>query len=483
MRRLTLQNNITAKYEFEELEKLDKFKYHACDKINKKTQHLFYTSFVSRADDINSINFDKLQRHKNIIDMAIKMVEKQYLAGMREPMIIYPHELRKSYRFAVYKHVQSKVAQKNKTNEGARENCSQPYWVYQDKICCYEFRKKNLKSKFQCFVEFDSAYKPDNTIKMNLRMSKSAYENRQTFYKDGFDLVYEENSIKVRHVSELIVDKKVDNKIEKFVAIDSWANLHTILVDKNDTNVDSQGRPRFNIDRKVVCGLYNKHKSSTRAKRIINQVKKFDKPELYRKRLDVLIQSIKMHTSSIINTNDESKVILIVPSKSSCTSKMYAEMLDVFCDEVKLLCKKHGITLEVLERTYDEFKTTISKYKERTKQWAVKHKTVQNYKLSEHLTWTDVALCGLLFKYEDFYPILKKSGKFSEHILKNTDKTDGQVLEGMTFEMFKESWLDWSKQYPDEFSSDEATIIAAYKAHNESIQAQKEQHFEEESFI
>lgn len=458
-----------TEYDFEKQVKVPGFRYARSQKIDKKTQRIFYMSYVSEASDLNDSTWSKLQKHKAMLDLAISMVEKQYKEGMRSPAIIYPQGLNKNYQFHVYKHVKSKIEQKNQTKE-KKENCSQPYWVYADKIRTYEFRNKDRSSKFQAFIEFESSYSDSETIKVNLRLSKKGYENRHTFYKDGFDIVYNGPAVRIRHVSELIVNLKADNKIEKHIMIDAWANIHTILVDKNDTNVDDRDRPRFNEDRKLVCGLQEKFGNTTNMKRIIANIKSFKNPELYKKRLDALQNCVRAKLRTIIGKDDESKVIILEPT--CLDSKLYKELVDTVKDEVSKICQKSGIKCIKASASASDLKSLIVQHKKKSNDWAEKHNYGRKFNLDEHIKWHEFMIASLLLMYPDFYPILKRGGKFSTSTHENTDKNDCQVLDKPkypSFEDFKKQWLTLSEQFPYEYATDEVSIRKGFVLNAKTI--------------
>lgn len=443
-------------YTFERLEEQQGFRYTAKSKVNKHRQSIYYRSFSSLAEDTNKCTYDKLRLHKQTIDYAIRYVEKQYRAGMSHSMMLYPESLNKKYRYYVYTYVKNKV---NNNNE-IKEHTFQPYWVYGEFIKHYEFRKdKDRSSKFQCFVEFEPSYSETDTIKVNLRMNKQGYDNRNTLYRDGFDLVYVENNVKVRHVSEQVVDFKADNNIERHIVIDAWGNLHSALVDKREETTNDKGQPRFNESKHVVCAKYEKVKCSKKMNSLLQSLTtrySEQDSEFFKSRISRIIDGLKIHTRNLIGSDNETSVKILMPSKFE--SNIYKALSKAFYDEANSTCSKLGIRCQTKFVEKHKIDTIVKKHKTETKNYKNRAKHGIDYKESEHTKWKDFLIASLRLNYNTFYPILTMNRKSSYTHCETTDENGCQVLEKPAYpswEEYQQGYDTLVKEWPTEFKPGE----------------------------
>lgn len=408
------------KYEFEPLKQRNDYIYHSGIKFDKKTQVPYYCSFVSYAEDLNKSTIAKLEKHKRVIDLAIKMVESQYKGGQRWPAISFPKQLIATYHWHVYKHVVSKLKDKKETGFG-----SQPYWIYSKHLVTYAFRKKDLGSKFQCFVEFVPSYSSEETIKVNLRMNKRTYENRDKLFLDGLDLVYSEECVKVRHISKQFVSYKEYNGIEKHLFIDAWSNIHTGLINKNPDNVDEEGRPRYNEETKVACGIQNVLRNTKFVKDRINLIKSCKNSKKYGEYLNSLIPSIKAKVEAEIGKDNETLIILNCPLDND--SVLFNDIVSIFYKEVLNHCAKLGIRVKVVNKSMEQLREKLQKHKARSNKYIEKVGYGKTNDLNASIKWHEYMYACFMFEYDGFYPILKRGGKFLVNPFKNTDGKEHQV--------------------------------------------------------
>lgn len=422
-------------YNFTKIKQLSNFRYYSKQKYDKKSSTLYYTSYTSKAKDLNLATLAKIQRHKQIIDLAFKMVENQMRQGICSyATMIYPTNLTNDYKFYIYNTVAAKLKReerkaKNKI-EDLKEKAFQPYWVYSKMIRCYEFREnKGLLSKFQCFVEFKSADSRDKTIKLNLAMSRKGYENRHTLYKDGFDLLLENNQVKVRHVSEEIVNLKKDNNIERHLVVDAWGNIYSATIDKNPDNLTESGLPRFNEDRKVVVSKLEIFRRSKKVENLLNYLDKHysqNEANLFYNRMKVLDQSIQMKLASIIGSNEESKIQILVQQNPK--DNIFKETSSSFLEGSQRLCAKRGIKLKVVFVTKEEIDSIVKKHKEDSNTYSEKHKGYGFvYKDINKTKWQEHLIASIKLAYKDFYPIFARAEKSLVKHSKNTDENGSQV--------------------------------------------------------
>lgn len=412
-------------YKFLQLPQNKDYRYRSCQSIDKSSQSLYYKSYVSIAEDINKFNYDKLLKHKSTIDFAIEYIKKQVKQGLEWGHIVYPQSLNPMYRYYVYKHVKAKLKLKSKNKNVG----SQKYWVPDKCIITYGFRDLDRASKYQSYIEFIPSYSKDDSIKMNLRMTAKAYKNRHLFYLDGFDLVFKNKSVFIRHISEQIVEQRVYNDIEKYISIDTWCNVHSALVDKRKSTRDEKGRPRFNEETKVVCALRRSTHNTKFIKNTLNLIKSAKNTSKFYEYVKSLEPAIKNKVKSIIDRDSESKIILFYANNMQ--SKFYQCIFDMFYKAVEDLCSQKGIIFEVQSQTIEDISNVVKQHKEKANVFMKKSKKsdyCKMYNAQEHLKWSEFMLAALLFNYPDFYPILQHGGKFPAMPVEVTDKKDSQVL-------------------------------------------------------
>lgn len=411
-------------YSFIEFMNDNDYRYR-CQSYDKKKFSLYIRSFDSAACDLNTNMTAKVTRHKDVIDSAIKFIEGQLKRGATFSTLIYPSNLRKEYRWYVNQFVKTKLRlAKNKQDTKG----SQKYWVPNVVIKTYGFRDKDRTSKFQCFVEFLSAdAKETETIKMNLRMSKKAYENRHLFYLDGFDLVFREDSINVRHVSEKLVERKEDNGITRYMTIDAWTNIHSVITDKTfDNEAVKAVYDNMSKDDKAIYGkLYRTHNRAN-LRKVLHRAKSMSSKHTFYDDCQSIKNAIHSKVMHIINSCDESKVVLLIPT--GIQSNLYDIIIDKFVSSVSDECKKHGIQLDVQLKPITDIKETVLKHRQRTNEVSRSYGRYSNKELKSHLKWSELAIAAVAYNYKDTYPALFPTGKFTEIVERRTEQNDARVL-------------------------------------------------------
>lgn len=445
-------------YDFELLEKQKNFRYSEKDKYNRKTQSIYYTSYTSAAKDLNNCTYEKLMKHKELIDFSIKYVSKQIEQGFRAPCIIYPVELNKSYRYSVYQYaLQQKKLKDRKAKENHVDHSTQKYWVYGKNIKTYAFRRKNKKSKFQSFIEFYPSYSQKETIKLNLRMSNRGYAQRDTIYTEGFDLVFEKDNVNVRHVSEEIVNKVKKNNIEKFICIDCYSNIHVAVLNTDKTLANEYGIAKLNTNKKVVCCKYYQERNTKTVRRLFDSMKNWVEPERFAVISETLKRCIKAKLRNCLGSDNESKVTILL-NYSDCTRTQVFNYW--FRNITRDLCNRSGLKLEIIGTHEEIVKDWLKSFKKNDIEYRKRLNLTLRY--SEENIDKPKTYESLLYlmtrKYQNYYPVLIKNRKFSDSVSTGTDENPNQVLakpKYPTVEEFKKQYAEWHKTLPEEFPIDE----------------------------
>lgn len=405
------------------------FKYFNKDKVDKTLQYIYYHSYISNIVDLNTNMYKKLIRHKQMIDKAIDYAYNQLKRGFDMCHIIPYSYLNKKYvyqvnKFAEYLHKLDRLEVDKK-----RKYCSQKYWIYAKHIKSYFFRDNDLSSKFQAFVEFESADRRDNTIKLNLQMTKKAFEHREEIFLDGFDIVFDKDLKNncVRHVSQEIITRKQDNSIERHITIDAFVNIYSALIDKNPENSDEKHRIRFNEQKKLVCCDFKKSKGSKLVQKHLDKLRKFEKPDLFGKRMSEIRQNMKNRLSNIIGYDNESKVIIMAPTNT--TSIVYDRFIKMFTRLAADFCEQYGISYKINRIPCQTIISQVKEYKKKTNEYSKAHNYGFKFDDINKVKASDIINCSILCEYPDFYIIFKKRGKFTKNGLKYTGKKGCSVLD------------------------------------------------------
>lgn len=410
----------TTKYHFKSTSSIDgTLKHYVSSKRLKSTGHYkIYDSYISNVIDLNKIKQQALLVHFHTINKAIKYAKLQIEHGQCEKAHLPLPELHKSYWHRVYQAAlrQIKLEQSGYTSKESFE-ASQPYWIDQNAIVTYGFREdKNLKSKFQAFVEFVNANKNYGTIKLNLQMSKSAYKHIDEIYMDGFDLVKNDKSFSVRHIKQSLIKAKESTGIDKLLFVDKWLNMYTIEVDK--TALGEHGYMYYDEEKKTVNGfIYKSHKTSAIAKLLMKLTSKVS-PEKYQDILHRFEMSLKARLSQEIGSNNEDNITLLLPRYHHKTANNINTMVGRI---TKDLCMRKGLKLGVIIEDDDKINKVVEQHKKQ-------HLSKQNIKLSSHTKWQEYAYALMLFKYKGFYPYLRKSRKSSVKISYTIPQKDVEEL-------------------------------------------------------
>ena len=334
-----------------------------------------------------------------------------------------------------------------KKSNKMRINCSQPYWVYSKHIKTYCFKEnKTLSSKFQCFVEFESAYRNAGTIKLNSRLTNRAWKNKDKIFMSGFDLVFI-NGISIRHVTEEIVTMKKPNNIEKHITIDSFANIYSTTINTSikDDNVDELNRPRYSPSKKLLCGSFSKSKGSRLVQKHLNAFKKSFNTNKFYSRIKDIRQNMRNRLLNIIGSNDESKIYLLAPT--NCSSKVYSIFVNMFNKQVEDICYLKGIPLEVTFMPCETIIKTVQEYKTKANEYSKENHYGFEFKNPNEVKASDIINAGILNIHKDFYIILKKRGKFTSCNLKNTHQNDDGATKQETHTLsIEEARLLYKKQ-------------------------------------
>lgn len=411
------------KYNFITFTNDNNYRYY-CQKYDKKLYHKYIQSYSSEALDLNKQMKEKVLQHRRILDKAIASVENQMKRGFTDTTIIYPFELRKEYQWYVKQFVKNKLklAKTQKDTNG-----SQKYWVPVRAVKTYGFRDKDLTSKFQCFIEFISADKNEqSTIKLNLNMSKKAYENRHLLYLDGFDLVFKQNSIFVRHVSEKLVKAKKDNGITKYMTIDAWSNIQSITIDSNVDTKSVRALYKLSDEDELIYGITHRTHNSKSLRKTLARVKSMKSKETFYTDSKIIENAIHSKVRALVNRDDESKIVLYIPE--DIQSNLYDIIKKKFISSVKDECKKYGIKVETQYERIDNIKSSILKYRQKSNEVAKGFKPYKEKQLKAHLKWSEIAIAAILYNYKDFYPALLTNGKSITELGESTEKHDSQVL-------------------------------------------------------
>lgn len=431
------------------------FKKSVKDKIDRQNEYIYYRSYISELTDLNKNKIDKLLKHKEVIDKAVDFVLCQLRKGFQIKAGYLPcSDLNPKYHYNVIKYAEHLYQQETHTKQG-RENCTQPYWVYGKHIKTYGFRyDKTLKSKFQGFIEFESAYKgEEDTIKLNLRLSKKAYKMKDTIFLDGFDIVYNENNnIQIRHVSEEVIERKTDNNIERHLVIDSFANIHGVFIDKNYIEKDFKHHYRIDLRNKIICGDYQQYKASKLVQKYIDKFQKYQEPDLFKKRMHDIHQNIKNRVSNIIGSEQESKIHLLIPTNT--TSQVYNSFIKMFTNIVKDECKHQGIKLITHELPCETIISQVIEYKKKANEYQKKKRYGYEFKDINKVKASDIINCSILCEYPDYYIILRKNGKFISSISESTSKNDYSVSDKI--KLRRKRIKSYNLEYPtfDEYKNE-----------------------------
>ena len=412
-------NKIDGKnYQFVKLPQSEEYRYSAFQTYDKHKITLYHQSYSSEAKELRKKTLEQLKRHKETIDFAIKYVANQMKRGFGHGLIVFPSNLRKEYRWYVEQYARSQL-KLDKTKAGTKG--SQKYWVPNCCIETYGFRDKDRKSMFQCFVEFKSAFRDEpDTIKLDLRMSKKAYEHRHLFYLGGFDLVYRQDSIYVRHVSEKLVQQKPDNGIIKYMLIDSWLNVHTATVDKNNC---------VNEDKQTVTYKSRRTKNSTFMRKVLQKVKNcYDKDKFYENML-AIENSIRQRVDKLVNDSDECEIIVCLPENNPVQSKLYSKITECFLDALSDRCQMHGIKLSMNRFDLNDIRRVIPEYRRLANGHALGKKLpYSNKELKSHLRWSEMLMGILMRRFYMYFPTLQTDCEFTEKSVKSTGANDHRVV-------------------------------------------------------
>lgn len=390
-------------YSFIQQNKIPNFRYSNYDGYDKHLSWLFYESYVSTCDKLNACTKQKLLAHKDMIDSAIAMVKNQIARGlngdsMNVKAFYYPQGFNMHYAHYVVNYVKWERKNKDKKLSGlGRISCAQKYWVYKRMIKTYGFRDKTKSSLFQAFVEFDSAVLKDGCIKLNLNMSNKAYKSRDKIFMDGFDLVFDNDEIKVRHVSEEVVRKVAENGIRQILMIDSNGSIHSGIIDENKS---------LNNAANEVYAFRTLHSSNSKfVCKVLNRIKSFRKPEDFHKDLERLRPSIKARLLEILKNTDASKVLIAVEDNSN---NLHRELQRIFVEELMIVCRKLGLESREFsnERSYIEELAMKLRKSIKNKDYTLQPAKTDFVKWYEHLSgW-------LYLLYKNRTPYLFVSRKF-----------------------------------------------------------------------
>ena len=444
-------------YEFSNINQEQNFRYSANDTFDRKKSYIYFRSYMSDVIDLNKIKLDRLLKHKQILDQAVDYVLYQLRKGNKVSTKTLPFDtLNKKYRYNVIQYANYLYKLETHSKPEGRENCTQPYWVYNKCLIEYGFRKdKTLKSKFQGFVSFESAYNRDKEpICLNLRLSKKAYKKKDTIFLGGFDIVFnKDNTIQIRHVSEKVVEKKEDNNIERHLVIDSFANIHDVLIDKNFIESDEKHPYRIDVQNKIICGSYQQHKGSDIVQKCIDKFHKFKEPKLFKERLNNVYQNIKNRTLNIIGSDNETKICLLKPTNT--TSQIYNSFIKMFTNVVSDICKQQGIKLIIHELPCETIIKQVQDYKKSANNYQGKKKYGYKFKDVNKVKASDIINCSILCEYPEYYIILRKNGKFTCSLAESTSKNDYSVSDKIrimrqrikSYELVYPTWEEFEEDF------------------------------------
>ena len=428
-----------------QVDRIPGYKYTNNDEYDKSTSYIHYKSFISNIPDLNKCTQEKLLRHKQIIDESINYILGQLRRGFDICHVISHSDLKPSYRYYVKKCAEIMYKKEKgvyKPDDELR-SCSQKYWVYSTNIKTYGIRDKDLKSKFQAFVEFDSAYRKDDTIKLNLQMTKKAYKHRNEIFLGGFDLIFDNKGSHVRHISENIVTPLKDNKIEKFLSIDAFGNIYSAVIDNNiidnkpyeittkkELKRDVQ-QCLENIDDRIIYSKYEYLPASKLVKKNINAIIRYNKPELYMKRINDISQNIRNRLINNIRKNGETKITILIQQN---VSPSYRHLIKEFYNHVKDICHEQGILLNTIEAPIETINSTMLQYKRdvnkikyslRARGFNYKYRDTRKRVVHAY----ESVIYSILCNYPNNYVIFKKDGKSTKKSLEKMSKMACSVLD------------------------------------------------------
>lgn len=440
------------------------YKYTNNDEYDKSTSYIHYKSFISNIPDLNRCTREKLLRHKQIIDESIDYILGQLRRGFDICHVISHSDLRPSYRYYVKRFAETLYKKEKgiyKSNDDDElRSCSQKYWIYSTNIKTYGIRDKDLKSKFQAFIEFNSAYAKDDTIKLNLQMTKKAYKHRNEIFLGGFDLIFDDKGSHVRHISEKIVTPLPDNRIERFLSIDAFGNIYSAVIDdltnsykpyetsielpekittKKQQSIDVK-RCLEDIDERTIYSNYLYSPASKLVKKNINAIIRYKQPELYSKRMNDISQNIRNRLINIIGA--ESKITLLIQQNVSCS---YKHLIKIFYNHIKDICHEQGILLNTIEAPIETINSTMLQYKRDVNKikYSLRARGF-NYKYRDTRkrvvhAYESIIYC-ILCNYPNNYIIFKKDGKSTKKSLEKMSKMACSVLDAVEFlEKYKAS--------------------------------------------
>ena len=429
------------------------YRYTNNDEYDKSTSYIHYKSFISNIPDLNKCTQEKLLRHKQIIDESIDYILGQLRRGFDICHVISHSDLKPSYRYYVKKCAETMYKKEKGIYKPDDElkSCSQKYWVYSTNIKTYGIRDKDLTSKFQAFIEFNSAYRKDDTIKLNLQMTKKAYKHRNEIFLGGFDLIFDNKGSHIRHVSQKIVTPLKDNKIEKFLSIDAFGNIYSAVVDNSiinykpyETETESPEKIKTkidrdkdvqrcleNIDERIIYSKYEYLPASKLVKNNINSIIRYNKPELYMKRINDISQNVRNRLINTIRKHGETKITVLIQQN---VSPSYKHLIEIFYNHVKDICHEQGISLDTIEAPIETINSTMLQYKRDVNKikYSLRARGF-NYKYRDTRkrvvhAYESVIYC-ILCNYPNNYIIFKKDGKSTKKSLEKMSKMACSVLD------------------------------------------------------
>ena len=448
-----------------QINKIFGYRYTNNDEYDKSTSYIHYKSYISNMPDLNRCTREKLLRHKQIIDESIDYILGQLRRGFDICHVISHSDLRPSYRYYVKRFAETLYKKEKgiyKPDDDELRSCSQKYWVYSTNIKTYGIRDKDLKSKFQAFIEFNSAYAKDDTIKLNLQMTKKAYKHRNEIFLGGFDLIFDDKGSHVRHISEKIVTPLKDNRIERFLSIDAFGNIYSAVIDditnsykpyetsielpdkivtKKQRETDVK-RCLEDIDERTIYSNYLYSPASKLVKKNINAIIRYKHPELYTKHMNDISQNIRNRLTNIIGA--ESKITLLIQQNVSCS---YKHLIKIFHNHIKDICHEQGILLNIIEAPIEtinsamlQYKRDVNKIKYSLRARGFNYKYRDTRKRIVH-AYESVIYC-ILCNYPNNYIIFKKDGKSTKKSLEKMSEMACSVLDMQSSLMkYKESLI------------------------------------------
>lgn len=395
-------------YSFVEQKKLSNYRYSNKDVYNKETSWLFYESYISHCERLNTATKEKVFAHKQMIDSAITMVKSQIARGlngdsMNIKAFVFPQNFNMNYAYYVVRYVmweaQMKEKQQNSSfNLKIKETCAQKYWVYKNMIKTYGLRDTDKTSMYQAFVEFESAVLSDGLIKLNLKMSNKAYKNRDKIFMDGFDLVTKDNEVYVRHVSERIVEKRQNNGIRQVLMIDGNCGIHSAIIQEKDERL-------LNDKDKEVIAIRQFYSVTPFVKKTLNKIRSYKKPEDFHKDLESLRPSIRARLKSILENTEASKVILTLETESNT---IFTYLQQMFIEEVYYLCRMLGIESSTFENKRLKIEDLVVNIRRKVSR---KSYAIQPSK-TDYVKWYEHMFAWLYLIYNAYTPCLVDSYKF-----------------------------------------------------------------------